>query len=96
MWADSQNAIEILDWANQCQQRVVCLGCHCLTQLWSSPHNEGSADVLSKKLLWRVSKTEDVAEPACVHAGVPIVSASNQNASQALVWAIDANSTLFA
>ena len=38
----------------------------------------------------------DVTEPACVHAGVPIVSASNQNASQALVWAIDANSTLFA
>lgn len=28
--------------------------------------------------------------------GVPIVSAPTQNASEALVWAIDANSTLFA
>jgi hypothetical protein len=29
-------------------------------------------------------------------AGVPIVSATKPDASQALVWAIDANSTLFA
>ena len=67
-----------------------------LTQLWSSLDNKGMPAILSKKLLWQVGRTEDVAEPACVHAAVPIVSASNQNASQALVWAIDANSTLFA
>ena len=66
------------------------------TQLWSSLEKEGMLAILSKKLLWQICKTEDVAEPAVVHAGVPIVSASNQNASQALVWAIDANSTLFA